>query len=67
MPVALAGPLDEKDYQQINKWLDDQAALRVDIDKALAAGCPADDQHKHCQFLLDRLQKIKATYFPDRP
>jgi hypothetical protein len=62
-----AGPLTDKDYEAINKQLNDLADAQLAIVKAAQAGCDVSDHKGHCDFLQKKLESIKAIYFPQRP
>lgn len=62
-----SGPLSEKDRAQMNRDLRDLVRLREDLDRAISAGVPEVDQLKpRCEHCIDRIEKIKAVYFPNK-
>lgn len=67
MPRPSMGPLSDNDYAKINKHLALLENVRQEIEKATQAGMPCDEMDQQCHALRDRLQAIKAAYFPDRP
>jgi len=61
------GPLTDADYRRLNEELTRSEHVRQQIDLAIQAGFPCEDQDRACQAIRDQLSQIKRTYFPDRP
>lgn len=61
------GPLSEADYKKINSALAKLEQTRVEIEKALEAGIPCQEQDAACKAVRDQLVQIKKVYFPSRP
>ena len=60
-------PYTERDYEKINEHLRNLEGLKVDIERALAAGFDCGPEDQKCQELKDRFAQIKKAYFPERP
>lgn len=60
-------PLTDKDYEQINADLRALEQIHRDTQTALAAGFDCGPEDQLCRELKERLAKIKAAYFPERP
>jgi len=62
------GPLSDKDRLELNKVLRQAQELQADVEKALTAGIdevmPVGERCVDCQ---ERIKKIKAVYFPNKP
>lgn len=67
MARSSQGPLTDADYDKLNKALMALEATHAEVATALSAGldCAAEDQM--CRDYKDRLSRIKAAYFPERP
>jgi hypothetical protein len=61
------GPLAQSDYETINRQLAQISQTQADISRALAAGCPVEEQSEMCNNLRAAWEKIKRAYFPDKP
>lgn len=60
-------PLVAKDYTKLQESLANLARARRKIDLAKQAGVPCDDREAECDYLQDRIDKLKGTYFPHKP
>lgn len=60
----MAGPLAEKDLQEINLNLDQLLAADEQIKLAERAGLNVEAQKETARTLRNQLLKVKQTYFP---
>ena len=60
-------PLTEANYREINQALARLNKAKLMIESAKRAGVDVDDQCAGCDYVEDRLNKIKAEYFKGRP
>ena len=67
MPVPIKGPLTEQDYRNIAAQLTELKRVQEDSARAKSAGFECDEQDTVCQYIKERLERIKGVYFPDKP
>lgn len=60
-------PLSAADYRAIQTALATLNRAARKMDRARNAGVACDEQDAQCQYLRDRLEKLKAVYYPDKP
>lgn len=59
-------PLVAKDYTKLQEALNNLARARRKIQLGKDAGIPCDGQEAECDYLQDRIEKLKSTYFPHK-
>jgi hypothetical protein len=65
-PMPPPAPLSQPQYQAINQSLRMLSQIREQIQRAQAARVPCDQQNELCNFLTERLNALKSTYFPNQ-
>lgn len=59
-------PLNNRDHTRLQEALANLALARRKADLAKAAGIDCDGIEANCDFLQDRIEKLKAVYFPHK-
>jgi len=65
--VATSGPYTAADLKRWNDSLGQLERTRVEIEQALAAGFPCQEQQQACTALRDQIMQMKKVYFPNKP
>lgn len=60
-------PLGNRDYTRMQDALAALNKARRKIDLAQSAGIDCDQRIAECEYLQDRIEKLKATFFPHKP
>lgn len=60
-------PLTNRDYTNINNALAAINRAERKIEAAQRAGVDCGPQEVDCQLIRDKLERLKATYFPHKP
>lgn len=60
-------PLNQRDYTRMQDGLFALAKARRKIELAQQAGIDCDQRVAECDYLQDRIEKLKATFFPHKP
>jgi hypothetical protein len=60
-------PLNTRDYTRMQEALDALNRARRKIDLAQQAGIDCDQRVAECEFLQNRIEKLKSTFFPHKP
>lgn len=65
--MTTENPLTETQYRDINRMLAAINAYILKCDRAESAGLDCEADRAALRFYDDRLNKLKATYFPGKP
>jgi len=65
--MAMNGPLTEEDFENIKVQLTTLDDLDEQLRLAAQAGVDVEDQKKRARESRTQLNKLKTTYFPNRP
>ncbi len=60
-------PLNTRDYNRMQDGLAALNKARRKIEQAVQAGIDCDQRTAECDYLQDRIEKMKAIYFPHKP
>jgi hypothetical protein len=60
-------PLNNKDYTNLQRSLAAVNKAERLIEDAEKAGVPCDERKAECSYIRDRIERLKAQYFPHKP
>ena len=60
-------PLQPRDYTRMQEALSNLAKAQRKIDLAKAAGIDCEQREAECEYLQQRIDKMKSIYFPHKP
>lgn len=60
-------PLNTKDYTSLQSALAALNKAERLIESAERAGVPCDERKSECEYMRDRIDRLKAEYFPHKP
>lgn len=64
--MPMKGPLTDADLEEINAKLGELDGVDSEIQRALRAGIPVEEQKREAHETRVKLMKIKQAYFPGR-
>ena len=60
-------PLNTKDYTSLQNALAAVNKAERLVEDAIQAGVPCDERQAECSYIRDRIERLKAKYFPHKP